>query len=81
MLGPIAAWRYSSNFVNEHVWPLDVFHGGRTGLEHLAPTVANSVRIPLPSIFRRFSGAAIYKFCIDALDSDMCLQRQLKDST
>ena len=46
--------------VNEHVWPLDVFHGGRTGLEHLAPTVANSVRIPLPSIFRRFSGAAIY---------------------
>ena len=46
--------------MNEHVWPLDVFHCGRTGLEHLAPTVANSVRIPLPSIFRRFSGAAIY---------------------
>ena len=48
--------------MNEHVWPLDVFHGGRTGLEHLAPTVANSVRIPLPSIFRRFSGAAIYRY-------------------
>ena len=43
-----------------HPWPLDVFHCGRTGLEHLAPTAQSSVRIPLPSFFRRISGAAVY---------------------